>query len=70
MGKPLMIAHCPKCGARANFGPNADNLTDNRYRAECPALLAELRAENIDLECPQMQRIRFDEFVRFRLNAA
>ena len=51
-----------------NLGPNADNLTDNRYRAEC----LELRAggTNIDLECPHMQRVTFDEFVRFRLSRA
>jgi hypothetical protein len=64
--------HCPNCGAQANLGPNADNLGDNRYRAECPVLFAELRGgrENIDFECPHMQRVRFDEFVKIRLSAA
>ena len=67
-----MVLHCPKCGARSNLGPNADNLTDTRYRADCPVLFAELRAggENIELECPHMRRARFDAFVAFRLSAA
>jgi hypothetical protein len=67
-----LVVHCPKCGARANLGPNADDLSDNRYRAECSMLFAALREdhENTDLECPHMQRVRFDEFVKFRLSAA
>ena len=65
-----MIVHCPKCGARANLGPNADDLSDNRYRGQCPLIFPELHAGGDEFECPHMQRVRFDEFVKFRLSAA
>jgi len=59
---------CPKCRAITNLGPNGGDLSDARYKLECPVLRERRIAEGSDIkiECLYMRRARDSAILKLR----
>jgi hypothetical protein len=47
-----MKVRCPDCLVEADLGPRCDDLTDIRYRLQCPVIRAARGPEKI-IDCPR-----------------
>jgi hypothetical protein len=52
----MYVLMCPICPAEVDLGPVGEDLSDTRYKLDCPVLRKRLAVQgpDADLECPHI----------------
>jgi hypothetical protein len=66
--EPQMKVKCPECPAETDLGPDCNDLTDLRYRFDCPVLLEHRLQKGADagIGCSYMHRAIVAAILKFR----